>query len=296
MTAVVDRVPLAPHPFDAARRTVIAGGLRWSVSIFGRGPTMLMLHGTGASGHSFRALAALLANDFTVVVPDLPGHARTSRPSASGMSIDGMAASIAALLAAVGQKPCIAVGHSAGAAVLVRMALDARLRLDALIGLNAALVPLDGVLRVLSPMAKLMTLAPGLPRLVSGLAKDPRAVQRLVDGTGSRIAADGTERYAELVRDRHHVAGTIAMMAAWSLDRTHAELPALKPAPLLIVGGNDRTVPPRQADRVAARVPGTEVIVLPGLGHLAHEEAPDKVATMAVEHAIRRGVLTAASG
>ena len=156
--------------FDAATRRVEAGGLRWTVSMFGRGPTMLLLHGTGASSHSFVALAELLADDFTVVVPDLPGHAGTSRGTAAGMSLDGMAASVGALLDALAVRPVIAMGHSAGAAILVRMVLDGRLGLRALIGLNAALVPLDGVLRVLSPLAKLMSLAPGLPRLVSSLA------------------------------------------------------------------------------------------------------------------------------
>lgn len=292
MSAPADRAPSAR--FDAATRRVDAGGLRWTVSMFGRGPTMLLLHGTGASSHSFVALAEALADDFTVVVPDLPGHAGTSRGSARGMSLDGMAASVAALLDVLAVRPAIAVGHSAGAAILVRMALDRRLDLRALIGLNAALLPLDGVLRVLSPMAKLMSLAPGLPRLVSSLAKDPRAVQRLVDGTGSRIAPEGTRRYGELVRDRHHVAGAIAMMAAWNLDRTHAQLPALVPAPLLVVGDNDRTVPPRQADRIAVRVPGAKVVVLPGLGHLAHEEAPRQLAALVLAHAREREVLGAA--
>lgn len=290
MNAVTERMPLDRTRFDAGTRRIDAGGLRWTVSVFGQGPTILLLHGTGASSHSFGTLADALADDFTVVVPDLPGHAGTSRASSNGMSVGGMAASIAALLEVLGARPCIAVGHSAGAAILVRMALDGLLDLRALVGLNAALLPLDGLLRVLSPMAKLMSLAPGLPRLVSGLAKDPRAVQRLVDGTGSRIEADGTRRYAELVQDRHHVAGAIAMMAAWNLDRTYAQMPGLSPAPLLIVGDNDRTVPSRQADRVAARVAGTRVVVLPGLGHLAHEEAPRQVASLVLAHARERDV------
>ena len=277
--------------YDRAGRMIETGGMRWFVTVVGHGPPLLLLHGTGASSHSFRDLAPLLATRFTVVAPDLPGHARSSTPSSAGMSVDGMARSTTALLAALALQPTVAVGHSAGAAVLARMALDGSLALRALVGLNAALVPLDGVLRVLSPMARLMALAPGVPRLVSGFARDDRAVQRLVDSTGSKLDVAGSRRYADLIADRRHVAGAIAMMAAWNLDRTWAQLPSLRPPPLLVVGDNDRTVAPQQAPRVARHVPGTEVIVLPGLGHLAHEEAPTLVATTLFAHARERGAL-----
>ncbi|MEO8936271.1 MAG: alpha/beta fold hydrolase BchO [Burkholderiaceae bacterium] len=283
----------AVPPSEAADggRFVEAGGVRWHVQVMGRGPTVLLLHGTGASGHSFRSLAPLLAERFTVIVPDLPGHARSTKPSAFGMSVDGMARSMAALLVALDAQPEIAVGHSAGAAVLVRMALDRQLRLRALIGLNAALMPLGGLMRVLSPMAKLLSLAPGVPRLVGSIARDDRAVRRLVDSTGSKIDAEASRRYAELIRDPRHVAGAIAMMAAWNLDRTWAQMPRLQTAPLLIVGDNDRTVPPQQATRVAAHIVGTEIVMLAGLGHLAHEEAPETIAALIVTHAGARGVL-----
>jgi magnesium chelatase accessory protein len=44
------------------------------------------------------------------------------------------------------------------------------------------------------------------------------------------------------------------------------------------VGGQDGTVPPSQAQRVRLKLPATRVLVLDGLGHLAHEEAPQRVA------------------
>ncbi len=275
-------------------RTIDAGGVRWSVATTGDGPVLLALHGTGASLDSFEGLAPLLAERFAVVAPDLPGHARSSTPHGSGMTVDGMARSVAALLAALDVRPAVVVGHSAGAAILARMMLDGTIAPRAMVGLNPALRPLEGALRVMSPIAKLMALAPGVPTLVSAFARDDRAVQRLVDGTGSTLDARATARYAALVRDRRHVAGAIAMMAAWNLDRLDAELPRLAPPPLFIVGDADRTVPPSQAVVVARRIPGARVERLSGLGHLAHEEAPEAVAALIVAHAVERGVLPAA--
>ena len=46
----------------------------------------------------------------------------------------------------------------------------------------------------------------------------------------------------------------------------------------LLVGGQDGTVPPAQAQRLRLKLPATRVQLLDGQGHLAHEEAPQRVA------------------
>jgi magnesium chelatase accessory protein len=46
------------------------------------------------------------------------------------------------------------------------------------------------------------------------------------------------------------------------------------------VGTNDKAVPPSQANRVHRMLPKSTLITLPGLGHLAHEEQPQAVATL----------------
>jgi magnesium chelatase accessory protein len=133
-------------PNREASRFVEAGGLRWHVQVKGRGPVLLLLHGTGASTHSFRDLLPLLARDFQVVAPDLPGHGFTARPAdPAGLSLPGMSAGIAALLGALALPPQIAVGHSAGAALLCQMQLTGQLRSKALVSLNGALLPLPGL-------------------------------------------------------------------------------------------------------------------------------------------------------
>jgi len=65
---------------------------------------------------------------------------------------------------------------------------------------------------------------------------------------------------------------------------------------LLAVGTRDRTVPPEQALRIAARVPGARIVELPGLGHLAHEEDPAQVAGVILRAAREHGVLGHAQG
>jgi magnesium chelatase accessory protein len=271
----------ADWPNRQASRFVEAGGLRWHVQVMGSGPVLLLLHGTGAATHSWRDLAPLLARDFTVVAPDLPGHGFTSSPGRAAQSLPGMAAAVAALLRALNLTPALAAGHSAGAAVLARLALDGAIAPSAIIALNGALLPLEGAAgHLFSPLARLLVGFSAVPAILSWVAADPAVVDRLLDGTGSRLDARGRALYARLLRRPRHIGAALGMMAHWQLERLARQLPKLPVPLLLVVGANDRTVPPAEARRVQAMVHSARRIALPGLGHLAHEEQPAAVAAL----------------
>lgn len=269
---------LASWPNHDISRIVEADDIRWHVQQAGSGPVLLLLHGTGASTHSWRDLVPLLTPHFTVVAPDLPGHGFTSgAPGRS--SIGGMSASVATLLAALGLRPQYGVGHSAGAAVLCRLALDQRLLASRIIAINGALLPLGGVAGMLfAPLARLLAGTPLLPQLVARRVASPISVSRVIKSTGSRLSGEGIDLYVRLMRSADHVAGTLAMLSQWDLESFARDLPDL-PTPLtLLVGDNDKTVPPAQARDVHARVPSAAIQWLSGLGHLAHEEEPGLIA------------------
>ena len=116
----------------------------------------------------------------------------------------------------------------------------------------------------------------------------------MIPATGSVLDATGIDLYAGLVRDRRHAAGALAMMARWDLRPLVHELPSLQTPFVLLVGVNDRTVPPDQARRVSALLPlAPQPILLPHMGHLAHEERPAEVAR-AVMQAVSQFVRLAA--
>jgi magnesium chelatase accessory protein len=273
-------------PNRAASSFVEAGGIRWHVQRMGKGPTALLLHGTGAATHSWRGLLPILAEHFDVIAPDLPGHGFTSSPPPQRLSLPGMAADISALLSKLDVRPSVVVGHSAGAAILARMCLDGRIEPALPVSLNGALLPLDGFAgHLFSPLAKLLVLNPLVPRLFAWQASSPGAVERLLDNTGSRIAPDGVALYRRLVRNPAHVAAALRMMANWQLAPLQRDLPALKPGLVLVAARNDRTISPEVAKRVAALVPGAAIERIAG-GHLAHEEDPQRVAEVILKHAM----------
>ena len=283
MSAALAAVP-GEGPHASASRFVEAGGLRWHVQVMGQGPAALLLHGTGASTHSWRGVMPLLARRFTVVAPDLPGMGRTQMPPRAGLSLRGMTDGLAALLGALGLAPELVVGHSAGAALGARLCLDGAVTPRLLVAVNGALLPLNGWAgQVFAPMARAMVALPGIPRLFAWRAADQAAVRSLLAGTGSHLDAEGVELYARLFRQPQHVEATLGMMAQWDLPGLRAALPHLTTPLLLLVGKQDRTIRPTEARRLQAILPGARVVALPGLGHLAHEEAPELVTEAILE-------------
>jgi magnesium chelatase accessory protein len=268
-------------PNREASRFISAGGVRFHFQVAGDGPPLLLLHGTGASTHSWRALLPRLAEHFTVIAPDLPGHGFTSMPAPERLSLPAMADAVSALLRTLELDPEIVVGHSAGAAVLVRMALDGRIAPKAIVSLAGALLPLGGFAgQMFSPIAKLMALNPVVPQLFAWRASNPAVIERLLDQTGSRIDPAGAAIYARLARTRGHVAGALGMMANWDLKSLEADLPRLAVPLVLVAGGTDRMVRAEVAYDVRRRLPTAEVVMLRGLGHLAHEEKPELIAAI----------------
>jgi magnesium chelatase accessory protein len=288
MTSSVDldwAVDGSSWPHAKASRFRRAAGITWHVQVMGEGPPLLLIHGTGASTHSWRCLAPLLASRFTVIAPDLPGHGFTECPPKRRLSLPEMTKAVVALMDALGYQPEVVIGHSAGVAIAIRGCLDGSFMPHLVIGINAALLPFRGPAGYLfPPLAKLLFANPITPRLFARSAGNRKRVARLIRGTGSELDEIGIDFYARLFRSPAHVAATLGMMANWDLYRFAQELPKLKVPLSLMVGENDLAVAPTDADRICQLVSKATALTMPGLGHLAHEEDPHGVAQCILSH------------
>jgi magnesium chelatase accessory protein len=253
--------------------------MQWRLWRSGRGPTVLLLHGTGSSGASWHRVGRLLATDFDLIAPDLPGQGGTDSLQGTQQGVAGIALALRTLLNDLGAEPLAIVGHSAGAAIGAQLALDFYRRAT-IISLNGALRPLPAwVSAAFGPLSRVLAAQSIVPRWLANVAAtDPRTVRRLLDTTGSRIDEAMEETYRSLLRKPEHIAGTLTMFAHWDLRPLAARLPALGARLALLVGTADTTVRTDQADWVQRHVPACSRIDLPGLGHLAQEEAPEPVA------------------
>ena len=265
-------------PLTAYSRLILHRPHRWHVQENGDGPLILLIHGAGGATQSFRHLFPILAQAHRVVAVDLPGQGFTQMGAQQRCGLDHMAEDLLALCRHEGWKPDLIVGHSAGAAIALRMwELGAR-PVRGIVGINAALGNFKGVAGWLFPMmAKALAVTPFSASVFAGTATRS-GVRSLIEGTGSHLEIEGLELYFRLASDRGHVDATLSMMAQWQLDGLLTRLPSIETPVHLITGLSDKAVPPQVSRDAATRLPNARLTELAGLGHLAHEEDPQRVA------------------
>lgn len=260
-------------------RRVLCRPHRWHVQEDGPSdaPQILLLHGAGGATQSWRNLFPLLAQTHRTIALDMPGQGYTALGARARCGLDPVSEDIAALIAQEGWRPALVIGHSAGAALALRLSERGALPGAALVGLNAALAPFRGVAGFLFPaLARAMAITPLTAAAFSATATE-NTVRRLIDSTGSNMDSEGIALYLRLLRDRDHVDGTLSMMAQWQLDGLIGRMPGIVAEVTLITGAGDRTVAPRTSAAAASALPNARHIDLPTLGHLMHEEDAPRV-------------------
>ena len=267
-------------PNRSASRFVKADGYDWHIQEMGDPdtPHCLLIHGTGSATHSWRDIIPLLAERYHVVAMDLPGHGFTRPNLARRVSLPQMAKSIALLIDRLEMAPSLIIGHSAGAAIGAQMLLDRKLKAR-LIGLNPALLPFPGLAARLFPtLAKVLFTNPFVSRIFARMARGPGEVERFLErSTGSKLDADGSEYYGRLLTRSGHCDGAIRMMASWRLEELERRLMDVRVPALLVHGQRDEAIPLSAVRQAAKMMPFSSFVEIAGVGHLAHEEAPEEI-------------------
>jgi magnesium chelatase accessory protein len=288
--AAVARVASAERPVSGNGRLVETPEGALYVELSGSGRELLLLHGTGAAGHSWRHLVPRLAERWRVVVPDLPGHGRSPEPPL-GYHPRAMTRLLTAVVAALDARPALVLGHSAGTALGAWLLLEGRLGARGLVAVAPAMLGFRGLQQSLfSNLAKLMAAAPLVPDLFAWRARDPSAVRRLLEGVGSRIDEPGVAAYGALLRRPSHVQAVLSMMAQWELQSLQPHLPELADRVLLVTGDRDRAVPAEEIRRLQRRLPGASHVTVRDAGHLLHEERPLEVLAALERWVAARGI------
>ncbi len=287
LATMQDEASLANIPSDwpnrDASRMVVSGDRVWHVQEFGQGPSVLLLHGTGASTHSWRALAPALAANMRVLAADLPGHGYTEARPEETLSLENMSAAIGQLLSDLAFWPTVVIGHSAGAAVGLQLEADDHIRPRCTIGLNAALQPFGGPFQpLLASLSGAFAASAWLVDRIVARAADARSISRLLESTGSDIDTAGAMQYQRLLMRREHVRGVLSMMSAWRLSDLLARLDELESEFFIVAARNDKAVRPRDAERVRRWRTNMQIVPVDG-GHLAHEERPNEIAALILD-------------
>jgi pimeloyl-ACP methyl ester carboxylesterase len=287
--------------------TVEVHGHARGVRVLGTGPTALLLvHGIGSAGATWDAVAPGLAEHFTVIVPDLLGHGHSAKPRAD-YSIGGYANGMRDLLGLLDIERVTVVGHSFGGGVAMQFAYQFPERTDRLvlvgsgglgsqvsIALRALTLPGAAVALRLSQSVALrlsqsvaLRLSQSVALRLGQLAPAPLAAAALRAARGlglsPALAADITEALTVLAGLRDPAARSAFLhvlrhVVDWRGQvitmRDRAYLTEGLPT-LVVWGEEDHVLPVEHATAAAELMPGARTVVLPGVGHFPHREAPD---------------------
>jgi pimeloyl-ACP methyl ester carboxylesterase len=267
LLAPAARAEVEQFPSAFKAKTIAANGTQIHVRVGGQGPAVILIHGFGDTGDMWVKLAAELARDHTVVVPDLRGMGLSTKPD-SGYDKWTQAADMRGVLQALGIEKAAVVGHDIGTMVAYAYAARYRDLTEKLVVMDApvpGVPPWDEVVR--SPQLWHFDLGgPDMERLVKG--RERIYLDRFWNdfaATPSKITEATRRHYAELY-------ARPGAMRADTVDNKKAIATKLT-IPVLAVGGQKSF---GATEAVVMRNAATDVteLVIPDAGHWLMEEQP----------------------
>ena len=234
--------------------------------------TVLLLHGTASSLHTWEGWVTALTDRYRVVTMDLPAHGLTGRTAEDRYDRAGMVAAIAAVVDHLGLDRFVIGGNSMGGEMAMAYALAHPEQVQALILVDSAGLafrpehtPVGFRLAMISWLRPLITrITPRalIARSIAAVYADP-----------ARVTPETVDRYWRLLRME---GAREALMQRFVVFRQEPPLPVEridKPA-LVLWGREDRLIPLSVGEALARRLPQAKLVVLDGLGHVPQEEDP----------------------
>lgn len=255
----------------------------------GSGPVIVLVHGMAGSADTWRYVMSPLAEHFTVVAPDLPGHGASAKPRGD-YSLGSLADSLRDLLVMLGHDRATLVGRSLGGGVAMQFAYQFPERCERLVLVSSGGLGEDVnlLLRALSLPGAEYLLAVGCNRWASNAGAH---VSRWLRSIGLRPGpqfADIWDSYTSLTDSETRAAfmQTLRSVVDPAGQRVSARdrLYLACDVPTLIVWGEkDHILPARQAHATHAAIPGSRLEIFAGVGHYPNCEDPERFVDVLVD-------------
>jgi pimeloyl-ACP methyl ester carboxylesterase len=220
------------------------------------GPVVVLVHGLGGRAEDWRKLAPFLAKaGFRVYMPDLPGYGRSAKPSEFSYSIPDEAGAVVGFLDVMGLKQVDLGGWSMGGWIAQRVAAEHPERVRRLLLFDSA------------GLYEKPAWNTGLFMPVS--AADIEELDALLMPHPPHVPAFVARDVLRHSRQNGWVIKRALETMLSGQDATDTLLPRLKMPVLLIWGAEDRITPLSQGEKMHRLVPQSDLVVIPGCGHLA---------------------------
>ena len=274
-----------PHRADVTFETAQLHGREIGYLVGGQGPVLLMIHGIAVSSEHWRGVLEPLARRCTVIAPDLPGHGM-SGGGPGDYSLGNLAAVLRDLLLSLGHERATLVGHSLGGGIAMQFAYQFPEITERLV-----LVSSGGLGPEVNPILRAAAL-PGADLFIAATAgmgeKVGNAIGRAMTAVGIRPGLDLAEvarGYTELAEPQRRRAflATLRSVVGTRGQRVSASdrLYLAEEVPVLIVwGARDPIIPVRHGEQAHRTLPGSQLEIFEGAGHLPQLEQPGRFVTV----------------
>jgi pimeloyl-ACP methyl ester carboxylesterase len=247
------------------------------------GPPLVLIHGASSNLEAMRKpLGDMLAAKHRVILIDRPGHGWSTRARQADSTPAIQGSMIEEALARLGVGPAILVVHSWAGALGARMALDYPHRVAGLVMLAPVAYPWPGGVGWYNEVVTAPVIGPLLAYTITlplgFLLAEPGARSVFLPQTMPENYIGNTATPL-LLRPREFLANARDLVTLKAAVREQAPRYAEIRAPTVVISGDvDKTVSTNIHSRpFAAAVPDAKLIVLPGVGHMIQNAAPDLV-------------------
>lgn len=247
---------------------------------------IVLLHGTGASLHTWDGWTEVLIGSRRVIRFDLPAFGLTGPAADGDYTIESYARTVVAVLDRVGVKHCVLAGNSLGGHIAWATAVLHPGRVERLILVDAAGYPFESAS---VPIAFKLAQTPVLNRLLEdvlprGLVEDS---VKNVYGDPSKVSPPLVDRYLELTTRAGNRKALVQRFEQTKPGPLADRVKEIKLPTLIIWGDKDRLIPLAVGERFQREIAGSKLVRFPELGHVPQEEGPVETVA-AVEEFLER--------
>ncbi|GAB4354580.1 MAG: alpha/beta hydrolase [Candidatus Abyssubacteria bacterium] len=243
----------------------VINGVRIFYECEGEGPPLVLVHGAGQDTVSWRYNVPHFARSHRVIALDLPGHGKSGMVLPHISATDDFVRFVWGVIDALNLERPVLAGHSMGSGICLAVALEHGPRLGGVVAVDGA----DKVVGVFGEEIHEAYINSPLDLMMEMSMESFRALCS---------TSTPQERIEEIAQDllRIHPRVTASDTRAFNSFNISERSGDICVPVLFISGAEDFLVTPTMVRETASRFPNSQVVILDGVGHFPHTEAPER--------------------
>ena len=240
------------------------------------GLPIILLHGSNADLHTWQPWVDGLKQDYRVIRFDQRGHGLTGPAADGDYTLAAYVEDVGRITQALGIDRYVLAGNSMGGSIAAALAMQYPERLIGLVLVDAGGAPDKSEAE--GNIGFTIAAMPGLNRIAEQVTPRSLVEKSLVQSVANAdiVTDEMIDRYWELLRYPGNRRATLVRFSIPKQAFPEAAIARIPTPSLILWGEKDPLIAVEGAYWYAKTLPDAKLVVYPGIGHLPHEEAPER--------------------